>query len=199
MENLDIKIMQLDITTAKMNVVLDAGTREAIERQLSTLKSITTEMASMRIEVEAKKLVAKETMTDIEKWNTQRDPKLGEADNEVSKVWKWFDEQDKQAEILAQEEKLTFEGKLHQTKMELQAQFQATLQNQHPPVHQTPSNIHVKLPKLVITKFDGNFMDWPRFWGQFTKTIDKTSLPATMEFSCLRELLDTSVKRTLKA
>ena len=41
MENLDIKIMQLDITTAKMNVVLDAGTREAIERQLSTLKSIT--------------------------------------------------------------------------------------------------------------------------------------------------------------
>ncbi|KAK2561783.1 hypothetical protein P5673_015168 [Acropora cervicornis] len=91
-ENLDIKIMQLDITMAKTNVVLDAGTREAIERQLSTLKSITTEIARMRIEVEAKKLVAKETMTDIEKWNTQLDPKLGEADNEVSKVWKWFDE-----------------------------------------------------------------------------------------------------------
>ena len=30
-ENLDIKIMQLDITIAKTNVVLDAGTREAIE------------------------------------------------------------------------------------------------------------------------------------------------------------------------
>ena len=99
-ENLDIKNMQLDIAMAKTNVVLDAGTCEAIERQLSTLKSITTEIARMRIEVEAKKLAAKETMTDIEKWNTQLDAKLGEADNEVSKVRKWFDERDKQAERL---------------------------------------------------------------------------------------------------
>ena len=198
-ENLDIKIMQLDITMAKTNVVLDAGTCEAIERQLSTLKSITTEIARMRTEVEAKKLAAKETMTDIEKWNTQLDAKLGEADNEVSKVRKWFDERDKQAEILAQEEKLKFEGKLHQAKMELQAQFQATLQNQHPPLSQTPSDIQAKLPKLVITKFDGNFMDWPRFWGQFTETIDKTSVPAITKFSYLQELLDASVKRTVEA
>jgi len=42
-------------------------------------------------------------------------------------------------------------------------------------------------------------MDWPRFWGQFTKTIDKNSIPATMEFSYLRELLHTSVKRTKEA
>ena len=102
---------------------------------------------------------------------------MGKADNEVSKVRKWFDEPDKQAEILAQEENLKLEGKLHQTKMELQAQFQATLQNQHPPLSQTPSDIQAKLPELVITKFYGNFMDWPRFWGHFTETIDKTSVP----------------------
>ncbi|XP_044167470.1 uncharacterized protein LOC122951528 [Acropora millepora] len=138
-------------------------------------------------------------MTDIEEWNTQIDGKLGEADNEVSKVRKWFDERAKQVEILAQEEKLKFEVKLHQTKMELQAQFQATLQNQHPPLSQTPSDIQAKLPKLVITKFDGNFMDWPRFWGQFTETIDKTSVPAITKFSYLQELLDASVKRTVEA
>ena len=108
-ENLDIKTMQLDITMTKTKVVLDAGTREAIERQLSNLKSITTEIARMSIEVEAKKLAAKETI----------DAKLGEADNEVSKVRKWFDDRDKKEEVLAQEEKLRFEGKLHQTKKEL--------------------------------------------------------------------------------
>ena len=32
-----------------------------------------------------------------------------------------------------------------------------------------------KLPKLVISKFDGSFMDWPRFWGQFNEAIDKSS------------------------
>ena len=25
----------------------------------------------------------------------------------------------------------------------------------------------VKLPKLVITKFNGTFLDWVRFWNQF--------------------------------
>ena len=47
------------ITMAKTNVVLDVGTREATERQLSTLKSITKEIVPMRIDVEAKKLAAK--------------------------------------------------------------------------------------------------------------------------------------------
>ena len=54
-ENLDIKIMQLDITMAKTNVVLDAGTCEAIERQLSILKSITTEIARMRKNLQQRK------------------------------------------------------------------------------------------------------------------------------------------------
>ena len=31
-----------------------------------------------------------------------------------------------------------------------------------------------KLPKLTITKFDGTYLDWNRFWGQFTEAIDKT-------------------------
>ena len=25
--------------------------------------------------------------------------------------------------------------------------------------------LHVKLPKLVITKFQGTYLDWQRFWG----------------------------------
>ena len=81
---------------AKTNVVLDAGTCEAIQRQLSTLKSITTEIARMRIEVEAKKLAAKETMTDIESgtlnstqsWEKQitKCPKYGNGSmNEISR------------------------------------------------------------------------------------------------------------------
>ena len=33
----------------------------------------------------------------------------------------------------------------------------------------------VKMPKLVITKFDGTPQDWMRFWGQFETQIDKSS------------------------
>ena len=42
-------------------------------------------------------------------------------------------------------------------------------------------------------------MDWPRFWGQFTETIDKTSVAPITKFSYLRELHDPKVKRTIEA
>ena len=51
----------------------------------------------------------------------------------------------------------------------------------------------------MITKFDGSFMDWPRFWGQFSETIDKTNVAAITKFSYLRELLDSKVRRTIEA
>ena len=31
----------------------------------------------------------------------------------------------------------------------------------------------VKLPKLVISKFEGTALDWFRFWNQFETEIDK--------------------------
>ena len=70
----------------------------------------------------------------------------------------------------------------------------------HPQQVKMPStDVQAKLPKLMITKFDKSFMDWPRFCGQFLETIDKTSVAAITKFSYLRELLDTKAKRTIEA
>ncbi len=56
-----------------------------------------------------------------------------------------------------------------------------------------------KLPKLVISKFEGSHMDWPRFWGQFTEAIDKSSIPPITKFTYLCELLGPKVKRCVEA
>jgi len=79
----------------------------------------------------------------------------------------------------------------------MQAEIQAAPHPQQATM--TPSDIQAKLPKLMITKFDGTYMDWPRFWGQFTEAIDKTSVQPITKFSYLRELLHFKVKRTLEA
>ena len=50
-----------------------------------------------------------------------------------------------------------------------------------------------KLPKLVITKFNGAYADWPRVWIQYSETIDKT------KFVYLGELLDPKVRKTVQA
>ena len=47
----------------------------------------------------------------------------------------------------------------------------------------------MKLPKLVITKFDGTHFDWFRFWNQFESQIDKCDLPEVSKFSYLQELV----------
>ena len=169
---------------ANTNTVLKTAKFEAIERQYATLKSITADVERMRIE-----------------WNGALDAKLEKADDEVRSVREWLDERKKQADVHAQEEKLQFEEKLHKTKLDLQSQLQAAqIEGSQQPLHpQTPSDDQAKLPKLVITKFDGTFMDWPRFWGQFTETIDKTSVAPITKFSYLRELLNPKVKRTIEA
>ena len=49
--------------------------------------------------------------------------------------------------------------------------------------------VNVKLPKLVITKFDGTSLDWFRFWNQFESEIDKAEIGSVSKFSYLKELL----------
>ena len=54
-----------------------------------------------------------------------------------------------------------------------------------------------KLPRLTITKFDGTYLDWNRFWGQFTEPIGKTGMVAITKFSYLKEFVDLKVRKTI--
>lgn len=189
--NLDIKVTQLKMSIGKTNTIVEAGKAEAIERHLSTLRSLTTEINRMRLEVEASKLAAKVEIADIEAWNSGIDAQLEKADYEVDKIRTWVDDRKREAEAVVKQEELKF----HKAKIQMQAEIQATAHPQE--AMTTPSDIQAKLPKLTITKFDGTYKDWPRFWGQFTETIDKTSVPPITKFSYLRELLDFKVKRTI--
>ena len=54
-----------------------------------------------------------------------------------------------------------------------------------------------KLPKLVITRFQGTHLDWQRFWGQFEVEIDKSDIGQVAKFSYLKELLVPRVRATI--
>ena len=191
--NLDIKVTQLKMSIGKTNTIVETGKSEAIERHLSTLRSLSKELNRMRIEVEATKLGAKEEIADIEAWNSGIDAQLEEADCEVDKMCTWIDDRKREAEAIVKQEELKF----HKAKIEMQAEIQVEPHPQQATT--TPSDIQAKLPKLMITKFDGTYMDWPRFWGQFTEAVDKTGIQLITKFSYLRELLDVKVKRAIEA
>ena len=62
---------------------------------------------------------------------------------------------------------------------------------------ESEQNVRAKLPKLVISKFNGDLQGWQRFWGQFTETIDKTTMPPITKFTYLCELLDPKIKHVV--
>lgn len=95
---LDIKVTQLKMSIEKTNTILEARKPEAIERHLSTLRSLTTEINRMRLEVEATKLEGKEEIAYIEAWNSSIDTQLEKADCEVDKMCTWIDDRKKEAE-----------------------------------------------------------------------------------------------------
>ena len=191
--NLDIKVTQLKMSIGKTNTIIVTGKSEAMERHLSTPQSLSKELNRMRIEVQATKLGAKEKIADIEAWNSGINAQLEKVDCEVDKMCTWIDNRKREAEAIVKQEELKF----HKAKIEMQAEIQVEPHPQQATT--TPSDIQAKLPKLMMTKFDGTYMDWSRFWGQFTEAIDKTGVQPITKFSYLRELLDVKVKRAIEA
>ena len=138
-------------------------------------------------------------MTEIEAWNASVDEKLQQADKEIGKVSKWLEERKRETEVNAKKKRIKFEEELQKMKLQLKTD-QLAKKNQNEGIYQGSTNsVQAKLPELVITKFDGSYMDWPRFWGQFSETIDKTSVAPITKFTYLRELVDKKVGRTIEA
>ena len=54
--------------------------------------------------------------------------------------------------------------------------------------------VNMKLPKLMITKFDGTSLDWFHFWNQFESEIDKTEIGPVRKLYYLKELLISRVR-----
>jgi hypothetical protein len=94
---------------------------------------------------------------------------------------------------------MNFELKLEEAKIKLKAEHKKVEAPSSEISSSASGNIQARLPKLTITKFDGTYADWPRFWGQYSETIDKSSTLPVTKFSYLRELLCEKAKKAIEA
>jgi len=123
--------------------------------------------------------------------------KIEVADSHIENFKEWLARRKMEVENQEREEKMQFEIKLHETKLELQEDLQLKIGNLNQSA-ETPVS-QAKLPKLVITKFNGTYADWPRFWGQYSESINKSNVPSVTKFTYLHELLDARVRKTVEA
>ena len=114
---------------------------------------------------------------------------------------RWIADANENVKAKSRKEQLDFEKDLYETKLHYKNQLQKDQHDEETLSHSSvqPSGVEAKLPKLVITKFNGTYQDWPRFWNQFRETIDKSSVSSVTKFSYLRELLDKKVKPEVEA
>ena len=198
---LEIKTKQLQITAKRTTNILDKGDEESIERHLATLRTIISDVEKLRLDVEVEKLAAEE---DTREWENDINGKIALADESVRATKAWLNDNQKRRNALEREEKIRFEVELHEVKLKRQAELDninKQMSNQMP-TKQDGGNmlgIRAKLPKLIISKFNGEYTDWVRFWGQFSENIDQTSIAPISKFSYLRELLGEKVKHIIEA
>ena len=116
--------------------------------------------------VEESKIRAEVDMTEIANWNTEIDNKLEAADLAVEQLRKCVDQHKRDKQNVAREEQIQFETKLFETKMKFETQLAgAKVETPTSKTGTSTGETLAKLPRLVISKFSGNFQDWQRDSG----------------------------------
>ena len=77
-------------------------------------------------------------------------------------------------------------------KMEQKAEFSKP-QNTTPAL--TSNEQSGKLPKLLLTKYNGALENWLAFWNKFEVEINSQDLPGVTKFAYLKELEETHVQK----
>ena len=194
---LPTELKQLQRTAGKTNDVFKAQKQSAISRLVRNLREILTDVDKTGREIEALKIAAKVEDGEISQWNDTVDAKTEYAENQMEAPEEWLERKRQEHHNEEQEKTMQFEIKSQKTKLKIQEEHNLKCQHKSTPSEQLVSQ--AKLPKLVITKFNGPFTDWPRFWGQFPEAIDKSSVLPVTKFTYLPELLDDRVRKTIEA
>jgi Arc/MetJ-type ribon-helix-helix transcriptional regulator len=197
---LKTKLVQLGRAKDKSDNALKTGKEHVIRRHIEDLKESLKEVSKWHRAVEAEKITSKEESREIDKWSDEVESQMEEADQKIGILEQWLSDTEVKGEDQQRKERMDFELKLEEAKIKLKAEFTKVEAPMSEISEKSASgSIEARLPKLTITKFNGTYADWPRFWGQYSETIDKSVVPPVTKFSYLRELLCEKAKKAIEA
>jgi len=187
-KKLDAKLQLLKLTRHKTEGVVDTANVEKIRRHKQALQAIIQGVDEVKREVEQAKLEDGESLEKVGEWGRGIEEQIDAEDDEIkildTRVERMIAEM-KEIELARQrEEQLKFERQ----QLELKAEYSKAKEAE-------PSKQSVKLPKPVITKYNGALESWLTFWNKFEAEIDKTDLPAVTKFAYLKELVEPRVRK----
>ena len=198
---LQTKLTQLQTTWDKMVAVLTSENSNRIKRHIQYLQAIGNSTDEARRKLEGMKIEGSEDAIAFTSWSEEIESKITMVDEDVDKLAAFLTEVEQRETEKARQEQLEFEKKLIERKFKYHKELeekdkQDSIIPECQDAKQTQgTSTTAKLPKLTITKFDGTYLNWNRFWGQFSEAIDKTEMVLITKFSYLKEFVDLKVRK----
>lgn len=187
-QSIATKLKHLKIIESETNDILAKKNTRQINRHKMTLEQKLDEVHELKarafeLKLESDEELAMEWRANLNKTLSAMEQQVEEIEETITK-WK-HEEKEKQH----REEEIEQQSRLD-TKMKEELEIEkAKLELRKQDTTKGSEQLRIKLPKLIITKFQGNHLDWLRFWNEFEVEIDRASIPPVSKFAYLKELL----------
>ena len=188
----------LKLTRNKTKAILDKGNLDKIIRHKKALETIVKEVEKLKLQGEKAKIKDGVSIKDVQTWGADIEGDINEADGEILRLNQYVQDAEAKSENETREkEKIRLQEQreeelyFEKCKLEQQASLGSIMDKAE--IMEQPKVSSVKLPKLIISKYDRSYERWLSFWNKFEAEIDSTTLPAITKFSYLTELLEPKV------
>ncbi len=195
------KLKLLKFTFDKTSDIVSKANIVAIERQREALVKITASIDEIKLQILEKKFERGDNEETITDWSKSIENEVEEVDGEVEKLQRYLDTRKAEDASKTKEtervQQLQFEKEQYEQKLRFE-QKSDEIKKDKAATKSNTDQMRTKLPKLIITPFNGAPTDWLRFWNVFEAEIDNNSdLAAVTKFAYLKELLKPNVKSTI--
>ena len=200
LDAIDGKIRLLNFTLKKTDGVLTTSDEEVAVRQKGQLTKIILSVSDLKQEIEEKKFIAGDSEENITEWSESIEKTIALGDEKVKELNECIQRlkaeqrqkecaQEQENKRLLDEENYARQQAFERELLKQKLQFKHEIKESA-----ATKSSSAKLPKLVITHFNGSYRDWLQFWGQFYASIDSTDISDVMKFSYLKELVEPKIR-----
>lgn len=183
-----------------------SGDHSDLEHQERTISKKIVEIQEIEIQIQEKKFETGSSADDVKTWTDgieQHMKKFEATLKELRQTIKDSKEREReenqrkeeQVRAEAQQRQLEFEQEKLKQRLKYEQQLKPSQADQSQQSKSTSiTKPNIKLHKLEMTKFNGTYEDWLRFWNQFEAEVHAADIPAVTKFTYLKESLDPKVR-----
>ena len=186
---LEAKLALLDLTWHSSENALEGRDVQECKNQLSLAEKKFSEVRELIQDIQEGKIIAGEDLNHIEQWGIDTRNILQQHVRKYGQLSHFIDEETERDRTERVRRGLE---RVERERDALPQDYEQNLLD--PTIRNVNVNRRAKLPKIEVSKFSGDILDYFRFWSTFSTDIDDSNLPETSKFSYLKELLAPKVR-----